>query len=213
VVFPVAPAVSGDWEVDLSRVVAPRRIRGLGNGLCFLLGVTAAALLLWVVVPDLGLLALPLSLACVVVTLVWLYRARMNAEGLVRHRRSKGWVVGGWFCPVVNLWFPLQVVEDVSRADLPGDRRGAAGIVLYGWWACWLLAWFTGASYRRTRVEYADGGFSESVSVGAVFGGTGVSRVFGAAAAILLGVVVYGISMRQERRALGPGRLVVGFGD
>jgi hypothetical protein len=28
-------------------------------------------------------------------------------------------VIGGWFCPVVNFWFPKQIVDDVIAASDP----------------------------------------------------------------------------------------------
>jgi hypothetical protein len=60
-------------------------------------------------------------LAAGVVFIVWLWRARGNAELFCygQHRRGRGWVIGGWFCPVVNFWFPKQIVDDVIAASDP----------------------------------------------------------------------------------------------
>lgn len=83
--------------------------------------------------------------------LVWLWRTRRNAETLcqARHRRSRGWVVGSWICPIVNLWFPFMIVDDIYRASRPetprdlDDLRSVPGSRLLGWWwALWLAAWF-----------------------------------------------------------------------
>lgn len=62
-----------------------------------------------------------LLLAAGIVFIVWLWRARRNAEILcaARHRRARGWIVGGWVCPIVNLWFPHMVVTDVWNASKP----------------------------------------------------------------------------------------------
>ena len=41
-------------------------------------------------------------------------------------RRGRGWVIGGWFCPVVNLWFPKQIDQNFAvgvRAAV-ADRLG-----------------------------------------------------------------------------------------
>jgi hypothetical protein len=54
-------------------------------------------------------------------------------------------VIGAWFCPVVNLWFPKQIVDDVIAASDPRtsprlpDLRGirAKGLVL-AWWLTWV---------------------------------------------------------------------------
>ena len=32
------------------------------------------------------------------------------------HRRSSWWALAAWVVPVVNLWFPYQLVADCSRA-------------------------------------------------------------------------------------------------
>lgn len=77
-----------------------------------------------------------------VVGMVWLWRVRKNAEQMAaaRHRRERVWTWLGWLVPVVNFWFPYQVVADVHRTsdpDLPPQsptpRRSAPG---------WLLTWW-----------------------------------------------------------------------
>ena len=85
---------------------------------------------------------MPLGIAAYVITCLWLYKVRTNAEALFpagRHARSQGWVWGGWIVPVVNLWFPFQVVRDIAR-----DPREVIGTPLIGWWwTFWLLSTFT----------------------------------------------------------------------
>jgi len=91
--------------------------------------------------------------------LVWLWRARDNVDFLYSpfsptptvpvqrmHRRAPGWVVGSWFCPIVQFWYPLQVVEDVARASEPPSRPGVARsgrirALLYTWWVSWSAFW------------------------------------------------------------------------
>jgi hypothetical protein len=86
-----------------------------------------------------GLLALTSLLALVaayVTTCLWLWRARSNAERLAPdlQTRSKGWVWGGWICPIVSFWFPFQIVRDVLLAGTPArTHRPVVG---------WLLAAF-----------------------------------------------------------------------
>lgn len=62
------------------------------------------------------------------------------------HRHSQGWVVGGWFCPVVQFWYPVQIVEDVACASEPPVQPGlvrSGGLrgLLYGWWLSWTTFW------------------------------------------------------------------------
>jgi len=74
--------------------------------------------------------------------IMWLWRARANAELLVGphgQRLTREWVIGAWFCPVVNLWFPYRVVVDVWQASTP-NRDRAGGLVMW-WWVAFLVSW------------------------------------------------------------------------
>jgi hypothetical protein len=82
-----------------------------------------------------------------VVFIVWLWRARGNAELFCygQHRRGRGWVIGGWFCPVVNFWFPKQIVDDVIAASdprtpplFPDLRRIPRHGLVLAWWLTWV---------------------------------------------------------------------------
>ncbi len=96
-----------------------------------------------------GSAAVGFWLAAGVVFIVWLWRVRRNSELFcqAQHRRRRGWVIGGWFCPIVNLWFPKQIVDDVIAASDPRtpprvpDLRGirANGLVL-AWWITWVAS-------------------------------------------------------------------------
>jgi hypothetical protein len=72
---------------------------------------------------------------------VWFYRARINAE---RHgypqRRARGWAFWGWIVPIVNLWFPFQIMGDIWRAGLPAEQRRETAWLPALWWTCWLLS-------------------------------------------------------------------------
>ncbi|WP_104814579.1 DUF4328 domain-containing protein [Kitasatospora sp. MMS16-BH015] len=89
-----------------------------------------------------GLLLL-VAVPTAVAFLVWLWRARANAEligGRETQRRSRLWVVGSWIAPVINLWYPYQVVVDIWRARVP--RRQVSLALVNGWWACFVLGGF-----------------------------------------------------------------------
>ncbi|MEU4390993.1 DUF4328 domain-containing protein [Kribbella sp. NPDC023855] len=91
------------------------------------------------------------------VFLIWLWKARENTElltpsvgvtyqggqrlGSGRHRLDTGWVIGSWVCPIVQFWYPLQVVEDVVQASEPTDEPKRVKTLLYAWWACWTAFW------------------------------------------------------------------------
>lgn len=82
-----------------------------------------------------------LGIAAGVALIVWMRRARINAElmsGAAAHRRSRGWVVAGWITPVVGLWVPYQVMSDIWRASAP--RRGVPVTLVGAWWAMFTAA-------------------------------------------------------------------------
>lgn len=86
-----------------------------------------------------------ISLAGPIAGLVWLWRARTNAEwlgGPHSQRLLRGWTVGGWICPIVNFWYPYRIVADIWRAS--ATRRPARTTWLLSWWLLYVAATFTG---------------------------------------------------------------------
>jgi hypothetical protein len=115
---------------------------------------TLSAVLVTVLLADavawLGAIAAPMLvgvsnvgfLVAMVMFVVWFYRARVNAEGHGWPQRwSRGWAIAGWLVPVVNFWFPFQIMADIWRAGLPEPSRANRAILPGIWWAC-LLAFF-----------------------------------------------------------------------
>ncbi|RLU90427.1 hypothetical protein CTZ27_21085 [Streptomyces griseocarneus] len=80
-----------------------------------------------------------LLIATGVLWVVWFRRARVNAELFApgTHRFSTGWAVGAWFTPVVNLWFPKQIADDIHRASSPVGQPASKGL-LNAWWTLWI---------------------------------------------------------------------------
>lgn len=90
-------------------------------------------------------------LLAVVTFLVWLHRARDNADvlapGAQRYRRI--WLLLGWFVPVVAFWFPRGIVVDVWRAGArdglaPEERRTPWYVNV--WWLLWLWSTVVGGT-------------------------------------------------------------------
>ena len=82
-------------------------------------------------------------LGCIVFFIRWLYRAYKNVDALRpgARRFSHGWAIGGWFVPILSLWRPKQIVNDVWWAGTPEGRRPDAwpGLLLLLWWiAFWI---------------------------------------------------------------------------
>ncbi|OLF19052.1 hypothetical protein BU204_04175 [Actinophytocola xanthii] len=125
------------WAAWNTHSVAADYLAGLpGVGEDELLAVDDTALAaLWV-----NLIAIVASVA---VFLTWLWRARVNSEAMsnVQHRLSRGWTIGAWFCPVVNLWFPRRIMDDIwraSRPDVPPNHYAAESLpqspLVRAWW-------------------------------------------------------------------------------
>ncbi len=113
---------------------------------------TLSAVLVTVLIADaaawLGAIAAPMLvgvsnvgfLVAMVMFVVWFYRARVNAEGHGWPQRwSPGWAIAGWLVPVVNFWFPFQIMADIcarwparTGARKPGDTAGSLVGVLAG---------------------------------------------------------------------------------
>lgn len=151
-------------------------------------------------VVDLPLI--PLTLLAFVMFALWLYNARINAERLTyanEHRRSRVWVWLGWIVPVVNLWFPKLVVDDIWRASdpqlqgVPLQQRPYPAVTTR-WWTAYLLMWILDLGYLR----FYDNGelTTDSFLIAAVL--TTMSAAVGVVAAILAVQVVQRISAFQH---------------
>ena len=143
-----------------------------------------------------------------VVFVAWLIRARANAEAanFTRHKRSKPWLVLGWIVPVVNLWFPKQIVDDIWVAGDPAtpldgvdvDRADKAGLVT-AWWACWVIS--IGLTSMATRLLWGAAEGAEGLETMKVAATADVAAcLLGTLAAGLAALIVRKISAFQEIR-------------
>ncbi|MGS2644228.1 DUF4328 domain-containing protein [Streptosporangium sp. LJ11] len=79
----------------------------------------------------------------------WLFRARGNAYAIspgVFHRYATPFLVFGWFAPLVNLFVPKGLVDDILTTSRPGGLRpgtdlyrGRRSGLVWAWWLTWLL--------------------------------------------------------------------------
>ncbi|WP_030057223.1 MULTISPECIES: DUF4328 domain-containing protein [Streptomyces] len=145
-----------------------------------------------------GLQVLLLLIPAGVVFLAWLWRARLNAEsagGPGSQRRARGWVVGSWIAPVVNLWIPYQVVTDIRKASAP--RRTPPGPLLAVWWGAWVIGSCFGRAYTYQVMKDT---VSEDDLRQAVYLGT-VSFALDVLAGVLIIHVIRQISTWQTQRS------------
>src|SRR5215831_5056044 len=132
-----------------------------------------------------------LLLVVIPVFLVWFYRARKNADGRGQEQRlGPGWAIGVWVTPIVNLWFPYQIMADIWRANLTAERRTNKAWLPGFWWGCWIAGDIFGL------IALASASTVPGLhSVASILVGVSV-----AAAAILLIVIVRAITRGPVRR-------------
>jgi hypothetical protein len=105
------------------------------------------------------------TVAAGVVYVVWLYQVRRNAERFTKapHRRARNWLIWGWLCPILNLWFPKQIVDDIVAASLPQTDPHADELprrrlrVVQVWWISYVAS---------TLISFADPGTVSDPSSG-----------------------------------------------
>ncbi|MFD6285951.1 DUF4328 domain-containing protein [Streptomyces sp. NPDC060205] len=81
-----------------------------------------------------------LALALLILWPIWFQRMRNNADTFapVRLRFAPGLAAGAWFIPLVNLFMPKQMTNDIWTATA-GRARGAGRWLMHLWWWCWIL--------------------------------------------------------------------------
>jgi Domain of unknown function (DUF4328) len=147
--------------------------------------------------------------------LPWFFRAYSNLGrlGVAHLRYRRGWAIGAWFVPILNLFRPKQIANDIDRASAPGaivggpvwHQRGVARRLQW-WWGTFIasgvMAGLAAGAIANaneenpvTLAEYEDaleteqGGYALDL----------LSSVIGIAAVILVVLVVKRITEHQER--------------
>jgi len=77
------------------------------------------------------------NVVCLVLIVVWAGKATTTTRALGRATtHTPGWAIAGWIVPIINYWYPYQVVRDL----LPPDHRLRGAVTR--WWACYLAGSF-----------------------------------------------------------------------
>ncbi|NEA63329.1 DUF4328 domain-containing protein [Streptomyces sp. SID12488] len=126
----------------------------------------------------------------IVLFLVWLARARRNAQELSPQASipSRGWTIGAWFIPVVNFFVPRQIVLDIGRASSASWEQKRDTTLVNLWWG----AWVAHSLVLLVAGLVAPGSMAFLV----------VAEVLMVAAAVLLGLVIERVTALQNA-ALG----------
>jgi hypothetical protein len=126
----------------------------------------------------------------------WFKRAYENVDLFPRRRRyGTGWAIGGWFVPILSLWRPKQIANDIWRAtnsDLTDDR---VPLLLTLWWASFIISnWVAQLVARLTFTADTIEDYREAAIVNALANSTDV------ASALLAIWVVRATTARQIAR-------------
>jgi hypothetical protein len=135
------------------------------------------------------------------VYLIWFQRVRVNAEVFSPsgHRMRRGWAIGGWFVPIVNLWFPRRIALDIWDASSPRSKPGWHGLVNI-WWTLWIFSLLAGR-VGYTAYERAETSQEVHDSMDTVI----LADALDLAAAVFAVVVVLRLTrMQHEKAHQGP---------
>ncbi|MFD8075608.1 DUF4328 domain-containing protein [Streptomyces sp. NPDC059718] len=121
-----------------------------------------------------------------VLFLVWLARARHNAQALTPQASlpSRGWTIGVWFVPLVNFFVPRQVLLDIGRASSVSWQETRDKTVVNLWWAAWL----------GHALALLTAGHIDPASIPLV----ALAETFMIAAAVLVGILIERITTLQS---------------
>jgi len=82
--------------------------------------------------------------------IMWFRRAYYNLHCLSWNeaRHSEGWAAGSWFIPILNLFWPYQIMEDIWRGTQNAIRERfgepQSSAIVGWWWALYLVNNFYG---------------------------------------------------------------------
>jgi hypothetical protein len=142
-------------------------------------------------------------LAAAIAFLAWFSRAYRNLArlGVPGLRYTHAWAVGAWFVPIVNLFRPKQVANDIWRATDPQLRSEGwhgrdVSPWLHWWWAFWVAGGVFGNQAAFAQIQAKT--VSEQLRASSFAIVADILFALGAALAI---AVVSVVTVRQEARA------------
>jgi hypothetical protein len=146
---------------------------------------------------------LAVLLTVVPVFIAWFHRLYSNlpALGAGQLRFGRGWAIGAWFVPFLNLWRPKQIANDIWRASNPdaqdaGWRGQPVAGVVHLWWGLYLSSNLVNQAVVRLSVT-AEGAADLRRQALLEIGAAALDAVAALAAMWL----VAQMTARQERRA------------
>ena len=75
-----------------------------------------------------------------VITSIWLKKLHIAATAInpTAIRLKRPWVFWSWIVPVVSLWFPKNLIEDLLKANGSDEAKSLIGKDTLTWWLTWV---------------------------------------------------------------------------
>lgn len=135
--------------------------------------------------------------------IVWLHRARgaLDSIGAPGQRYGRGWTIGAWFIPLVNLVLPKKIMNDVWRGASPaGEADPRVSSLVHWWWAVWIMAGLLGNASGQIFLQAQTLSEQQSASNWAV-----TANVGWAICAVLAMLTVRAVTARVRARVAEGG--------
>jgi len=75
-----------------------------------------------------------------VISSLWLKKLHIAATAInpSAMRLKRPWVFWSWIVPVVSLWFPKNIIEDLLKAEGSDEAKSLIGKDTLTWWLTWV---------------------------------------------------------------------------
>ncbi len=82
--------------------------------------------------------------------ILWFRRAYFNLHLISRNLKyTEGWAAGGWFVPILNLWYPYTIMRELFTETFSFFNKNNSNSedtfklsIIGWWWALWIIASF-----------------------------------------------------------------------
>jgi hypothetical protein len=103
---------------------------------------------------DFAAIGLAAFVLTAILFLVFFHRAYSNLSTLApaERRYSTGWAVGSWFIPILSLFRPKQIANDIWR----GSDGSRVPPVFHWWWAFFLVGGIAFFGYDKEQVTVSE---------------------------------------------------------